>query len=193
MNRFLIACLACLVLLPIAVATQSCSYVGVGGGSATWDLGETSGFDQVDDSDTLIKVFGGFDLGETFAIELAYADLGEASVSAPIPGFETTLTWEATAISAALAGQLPLGETFALFGKAGMAYWDAEFTLETTFFGFPLPPVSDSGTGVDPLFGFGLAIMPGETFGFRLEFERYLSVAEDIDVDVASASVLFRF
>ena len=193
MNRFLIACLGFLLLFPIAVATQSCSYVGVGGGTSTWDV-EFSGFPQVDDADTSIKLFGGFDLGETFAIELAYADLGEASGSLSFPGIvEATITLEATAISAALVGQLPLGETFALFGKAGMAFWDAELTSESTIFGIPQPTQSVSDTGVDPLVGFGLGIMPGETFGFRLEFERYLELAELADVDVLSASVLFRF
>ncbi len=122
-----------------------------------------------------------------------------------------TTTVEATAISGALAGQLPLGETFALFGKVGFAFWDAEVTFDVTFDPiFGIPPFSSSGsdTGLDPLFGLGLQISPGETFALRLEFERYLDVGdgvalvafggesvelEGIDVDVLSASVLFRF
>lgn len=93
----------------------------IGGGTSTWDVDDL-GFADPDDTDTSIKLFGGFKLGENFAIELAYADLGEASGSEGIPGFfEVAFTLEATAFSAALAGQLPLGETFALFGKVGIA------------------------------------------------------------------------
>ncbi len=199
MNRFLIACLACLILFlmfPIGVAAQQSGYIGLGGGSSTWDLGDAGGFPEVDDSDTSIKLFGGFNLGENFAIELAYADLGEASGSAGDPAIaELTFTLEATAISAALAGQLPLGETFALFGKLGMAFWDAELSFDFTILGVPQPPPfpPESDTGFDPLVGVGLMLTPGETFALRLEFERYLDVTEDVDVDVLSASVLFPF
>ena len=190
MNRFLIACLACLILLlmfSIGVSAQQGGYVGVGVGSATWDI------DFTDDSDTSIKLFGGFNLSENFAIEVAYADLGEVSLSVNLPPFFVfTQTLEATALSAALAGQLPLGETFALFGKAGLAFVDAELTTEGTFLGFPISS-SESDTGSSVLLGFGLMLTPGETFALRLEFERYLEIIEDVDVDVVSASVLLRF
>lgn len=51
---------------------------------------------------------------------------------------------------------------------------------------------SESDTGLDLLAGFALMITPGETFGLRLEYERYLDLGGR-DVDVLSASVLFRF
>ena len=114
---------------------------------------------------------------------------------------------EATAISGALTGQLPLGETFALFGKVGLAFWDAEVSADGTIFGIPVAG-SGSHTGLDPMFGFGLVIPAGETYALRLVFERYLDVADGvivpmpglgfaevdgIDIDVLSVSVLFRF
>ena len=195
------------LLTPTNLLAQEESYFGFGIGSATWDL-ETTGASQVDDSDTAIKFFGGRFFNENAGFEVAFADLGEGSVSFSEPGiFEETDTFSATALSISIIGQLSLSDSAFIFGKIGFAFWDAEVTAVGTIFGIPVSGSGD-GTGIDPLFGFGFLFHAGESFRVRAEYERYTNVAdgvivnipglgsaevEGVDVDVISVGFAFAF
>lgn len=85
---------------------------------------------ETDDSDTGFRVFGGVDLGRYFAVELGYANFGEATFRSQNDGsgsqFAAGPFIEAIGLEALdvdLLGRLPLTESVALFGKVGAFQW----------------------------------------------------------------------
>jgi len=150
---------------------MSSAYVGASFGTS--DFGDTcSGFAGCDDKDSAWKIFGGYQVNRTFAVELGYTNLGEAS----IPGGGVELTaWELLGIAA-----IPVGPV-SLYGKLGFARGEAEGT--GAFSGS-----SDSGT--DLTYGIGVQYDFTKQLGIRGEWQRY-----DFDeaVDVMSIGVVFRF
>lgn len=99
-------------------------YAGAGIGAGIVD----SGF--VDDADTGFKLFAGYSFGEFLAVELSYIDGGKAEETdrgqpillAPgltLPGFTISDEVETEIVNLSVIGNLPLTESFALFGKLG--------------------------------------------------------------------------
>jgi len=95
---------------------------------------------DVDDSDTGLRVFAGVDLGRYFALELGYADFGDAGFSGQSDGSGTRWaagpvneTIELKALDLELFGKLPLTEAVALFGKVGAFQWRSTTEGSGTF------------------------------------------------------------
>src|SRR5262245_53584644 len=110
-------------------------YAGIGiGSTAVKDSG------GLDDSDMSFKIFAGYSFNQYFAIELAYLDGGSArqSVSFLFPegrpssaSLKTKVDTELLNLS--VIGNLPLTESFSLFGKLGYARIETDTQLSFTF------------------------------------------------------------
>lgn len=147
---------------------------------------------DADDSDSTFKIFGGVQFTPNFAIETAYANLGEYTVNALSTGgsfFYTAgsvdYSAEASAISLAAKLMAPINAGFGLHAKLGFARWD--FEDEFTNNGFR---VSTSDDGTDTYLALGASVNATDNLSIRLEFERYADVAES-DVDVIGLSVAY--
>lgn len=142
--------------------------------------------DFVDDSDTGFKIFGGHEY-KGFAIEFGYVDFGKVSES----GFGFSASFEATALFATVNGVFPVGKQkrIHLIPKAGLARWDADADVFISGFG----TFSDSDDGFDPLIGLGASFDVGERLAVRVEWERFMDVGDDADVDMLSAGVTYKF
>lgn len=127
---------------------------------------------------------------------MAYVDLGAASESGSDSFLGTySGTFELSGWNIAAVGLLPLSKRFGLQGKAGLFRWDLDATATSSTQG----SVSASDDDFEPMLGIGGFFDLGKRIRFLIEYEKYLNVGdgdvfgEGSDVDLLSASVVFRF
>lgn len=155
-------------------------------------LGITSS-SSTDDADTGWKLFAGYKIMKYLAVEGAYANLGEGTahsiITAPAPGVvDTTLEAEAWTVSA--LGILPLGESFSLFGRLGVNFWNADVSAVGTGGGATAVAAGDDD-GTDMVYGAGASYSFTPNFSVRGEWERY--DFDDGEVDLWSAGASWSF
>lgn len=145
-----------------AVAAQGV-YLGIGAGAANNKT--------VDDSDTAVKVFAGFDFNHMWGAEASYVDLGRAEVG-PIAVDAETM---------ALQGVFNWGLTqrVAVFGKAGAHYADISSNVGG----------SDNEGGL--VLGAGVKYEFTPFLGIRGEVERF--DMDEAKSDVITASLVLKF
>ena len=169
-------------------------YVGGNVGSShaqRWCMG--AGSASCDDTKAGFKILGGYQLDETFAVEIGYARLGKLTARFPTGDTDEA---KVSALEASIVAAWPLARRFALFGRMGAYYGRVKET--TSFAG------SGSQTNGDLTFGVGLRydIMP--KLALRAEWQRYLDMGgenvglgaglgDNSSVDLLSVGVLWRF
>ena len=172
-----IAFVAALALSAPAAAQMGMSSVYIGGSIGQSEAKDAcDGIPGCDEKDTAWKIFGGFQLTPTFAVELGYTDLGEVSA----PGISA----EATAWDLSVLAGFPIGEAFSIYGRLGGYRAETEASTGE----------DDSNTGLT--FGVGVGFNLSRNLGLRAEWQRYADVGDDVDesdVDVLSIGVLWRF
>ncbi|HET9736298.1 MAG TPA: outer membrane beta-barrel protein [Burkholderiales bacterium] len=166
-------------------------YVGAAYGQTTIDVdmtGITS--PTLDDSDTGFKIYGGFQFNKHLGAEVGYVDGGKATFGGSIPSLGVgsfTGDISVTAITFAAVGTLPLNEQFALFGKVGLATWDAKASVSIS--GLGAGAADDSGT--DLLYGIGARYNLNRNWGITLEYEAV--DVEDSGFNMMSVGVRYKF
>lgn len=140
------------------------------------------------ETDTAGKILGGYQLSKNFALELGYADLGQAKATFSGSGDATigTKGFEFTGI-----GMLPIGDRFSLLARAGLFHWNVDAKDGTGLVG------SASASGTDLTFGFGVKFDFTKDFAIRGEWQRYKDVGDanttgQGDVDFIGASLVYR-
>jgi OOP family OmpA-OmpF porin len=135
------------------------------------------------DKDTAWKVFGSYQFNRYFAVEGGYANLGEATASAP----GVTVTDEATAFEVVAVGMYPVIDRLSVYGKVGLFRGEIERSSNN--------PAVDTGTNsqTDITFGVGLRYDITRQIAVRAEWQRYTDVGELTDIDVISIGALFKF
>jgi OOP family OmpA-OmpF porin len=168
LKGWIAALLACTtMLLSAAALAQKQSDTG-------WYAGASLGrADLGPDTDTALKIFGGYQINRSFAAELGYSDFGDVTVG---NNSVSASAWELTGL-----GKFPLGNQLYVFGLAGLA----KIKAETTISGLR---VSDDSTELT--FGFGLQYDFSPKAGARLQWQRYDTSSE---IDVVSVGVLYKF
>jgi OOP family OmpA-OmpF porin len=141
---------------------------------------------KCDDKDKAWRIFGGYQINRTFAVELGYTDLGSFDRTAP--GINATI--EATAWDIVGIAAFPLGNTFSLYGKLG--FYRSETEAQA---------LGDQSNN-DFTYGAGIQWDFTPNFAMRAEWQRYQSVefkratgtgTGDGDVDVLSVGALVKF
>ena len=204
---------------PAAVATADW-YVGGSAGKSRIDVTATEieqGFliddafvatgTTLDKTDRGWKAYAGYRIGELFALEGGYADLGKATfhttvVDAPSPldalapfPIQATATADGLQVSALV--HIPLPGPFSLIARAGAFRWQAEFTEQLASTG--TTRVDRTEEEVDALRGIGLHLRFNDALAARVEWERLEDVGKGIggregrDIDFVSAGVVFDF
>jgi OOP family OmpA-OmpF porin len=173
-----------------ATAQDAGWYIGAAYGMTSMDV-DSSGVSNpvVDDSDSGFKIYGGFQFNKHLGAEIGYVDAGKATFSGSaipslgIGAFSGEIKF--TAITFAAVGTLPLNESFALFGKAGLAAWDAKASANVVGVS---GSVDDSGT--DLLYGIGARYNLNRNWGVTLEYE---AVDAEGTVSMTSLGVRYKF
>jgi OOP family OmpA-OmpF porin len=179
-----------------SVSRAQGAYVGAAAGTARADV--TCDLDiscASDDNDTGFKVFAGFEFAPEIAVEVAYVDLGEASISGRDTGFvgAKRFTFETSGANVAAVASLPMSNTFAFNAKAGLFLWNLDATATDATGSSTL---SESGT--DFMVGLGGTINFAPQVALRLEWEGFFDVGDEFttgtsDLDFLSAGLLIRF
>lgn len=149
--------------------------------AADWYVGAGVGqseYDGLSDEGTSTKLFLGYSLNPSVAVEFAYVDTGEGEQDSIFGDF--TASTDGFEISA--VGLLPVNNTVGFLGRLGLYSWDLDVELGGA-------SASDSGT--DLTYGFGIQVELGKTAALRGEYQIYDIDGDDIDN--IGISVLFRF
>jgi hypothetical protein len=198
-----IGCAVFVMASMLCVSTASAEtgwYVGIASGTTSVDL-DVSSFDDggiasgdVDDGGLGWKVFGGYKIMKYLAVEGGFTDLDEVTFDGISDGSgglyaagPVSSLLDANGSFVNVVGIIPITPMFAVIGKVGFLNWDGDFTLEDT-----VTALTGSDDGVDPMYTFGIEILPNSKFTLRAEFERFSEVFNE-DVDRVSGSLLIRF
>jgi len=167
-QRWIVAVLGCATMLSsTAVLAQKQTDTG-------WYAGASLGrADLGPDTDTALKIFGGYQINRSFAAEFGYSDFGDVTVG---NNSVNASAWELIGL-----GKFPLGNQLYVFGLAGLA----RIKAETTITGLR---VSDDSTELT--FGFGLQYDFSPKAGARLQWQRYDASSE---IDVVSVAAVYKF
>lgn len=173
-------------------------YVGAGIGTSSIDVtasdfdGGSFTSDSFDDSDSTFRIFAGYNLNDSIAIEAGYTDLGSYSLAGSFDGSDpdlpagpTSATFDVTGWEFSAVGSLPLTEQISLLGRLGFIMWDTDVDVTTTD-----GSGSDSDDGTNILYGVGGAYSFTDNLDARLEYTRYDA---DDNIDVFSASLVMKF
>ncbi|MGH8481427.1 MAG: outer membrane beta-barrel protein [Nevskiaceae bacterium] len=155
------AALIAALLMPAAASAEVT--LGANLGSARVDGGDFEG------SDTGWKIHLGSTFEQFLGGEIGYINFGNLGGDGP----------RAEAWTPAITAGFPIGMA-RLYGKGGVAFFDAEGTALTEEY-------KDN----DPFFGVGLRVGLSPGLGFRAEYERYRFDTEDIDVAQAGLELNF--
>jgi len=177
-------------LLAVPQASAQGFYVGATVGQSDADSGNampdliTSG--SFDGSGTGVKLFGGVQFNQHFAMEMAFVDLGEATYSGTFVGTSVMNgRLESSGFNFAFVGTAPLNAGFSIFGKAGFFSWESEARDVTGGL-----PFASRVTGTDLSYGFGASFHVTRNFSLRAEWEQFEAVD---DISLLSLGVAFRF
>ena len=201
MNRT-IALLAGCVLVPASLAAQAQSsdprlrmdtgfYLGAGmGRSEARDFCTTLG-GACDDKDMSWNVFAGYQFTRNWAVEVGYNDFGHAKTTGFVGGFATNVRMQTKAAELVAVGLLPLGDHFALYGKAGGFYYESDGTATGGV------AASTTDTGWHLTFGLGAQYDFNGRFATRIEWQRYLEISsgllDNADISVVRVTGRYKF
>jgi opacity protein-like surface antigen len=219
----------------LACATPSLSaadlgfYVGLEAGQgrteldqsdSTFVLGRGVLLDASSDrEDQTFGLYGGYRFTEHFGIEVAYADLGEASFttlrdvpvffasgpmtfysSAPAAAYsvatitalqQQTTVFESEALSMAIIGRYEFGMGFSVIGRAGLAIHQIESSLRFSLNGQPLRVIGgeDKASAGAGLLGLGVEWSFHPSWAVRLQANRHLLLEDEVVIDVDRGDV----
>ena len=168
-------------------------------------IGATSTIVNKDNRSTDTKIFVGYTVNRHFAAELGYAYLGQTQFTsdfragAPITTSLGTfnMKYKMSAFYLDAVGTLPLGETWSLLGRVGIAYSQARAVFEGQNVTLFASTDDTKESKIYAKFGAGVNYNINAAFLARAEWERYklpdpLS-DEKFNVDAVTLSILYRF
>jgi opacity protein-like surface antigen len=184
MNRstgLVLAAFAALGLSRAGQAQEPARHVYVGGmfGQAHWRSacpGQTS----CDDTNSALRIFGGYQINPILSAEIAFNNLGKATGNtATIKGN----AWEATGVAA-----WPLFGAVSVYGKLGIFRGNIEGSGAL---------LGDKETNYGPTYGVGAQVDLSRNLALRADWQNYPklggSTLPHTDVNVISAGALWRF
>ena len=186
-------------------------YIGGGLGSTKADFvaGDfatfATGTRTADDDDVGSRFFGGFRLSPNLAIEGGLAFLGSYKQRYNDGGQIAVYDYNASALTFALAGNVPVAPGFSLNGRFGVAFTAAEMRLRRDD-GNATPPFcpdswwySDcSSQSTNLYWGLGAQFDVSRNWGIRLDYDNYGEVGEEFesgraDIEQVSVNFVWRF
>ena len=205
----LLAGLACGPVL--AQGSSTGWYIGGGLGTTKADfvrsdfIGLATGNYTADDDDTGSRFFGGYRFAPNLALEGGLAILGSYRHRFDNAGNVAVYDYNASALTFALAGNLPVAGGFSLNGRAGIAFTAAELDLRRNNGTASIPFCPDSwwysdcvSQSTNLYWGVGAQFDITPRWGIRLDYDNYGEVGEEFetgraDIETVSVNFLWRF
>ena len=189
MKTKLLASIAVLLGTLSINAQAAGGYVGVGVGQSHIDF-DDSGLNAVtrDDKDTAYKVFGGFQFNKNFAAELGYVDFGKLQNVYNVNGSRVNFTGDVDGFYLAAVGMLPLSEQFSVFAKLGVTTNHSSATASASGVSS-----SASGSKSSAVIGIGAEYSFNKNISVAAEYEDFGKAADDVKLNLLSASLRYKF
>lgn len=130
----------------------------------------------LDEDDLGAKIFGGYKFNDHFAVEGGYYDFVEID--------DGGSRFDIDGVSLAAVGLFPLSSQVSLFGRFGIHDWDVDING-------PISAQLTTASDTDTFYGVGLDYAVNDRWSVRGEIERI--EVEDLDLDVVSIGVVFKF
>jgi len=197
-----------LVSLPAQAQDNSFYYFGLSAGQGRYKFDEASiaaralspGFTatvlETDERADAYKVFLGRQWNRYLGMEIGYFDLGRASFGAITdPAGRLDGNMRVRGYNLDLVGTLPLGDTFALLARGGVALARTRGRFVGSE-GATVATASRSERHTNPKYGIGLQVAFTPSVMMRIEAERYRvsdSLGQRSRVNAYSASLVFPF
>jgi OmpA-OmpF porin, OOP family len=163
-------------------------YVGVGvGGSAfgTRDVVATKG--PVDEQSRVFKIYGGYQLTDTFGVQAGYTRLGSLNDTFTSNGVSVKQSVSGRSLYVAGTARYPVSESFALTGKLGVSFGKATGTNVLT--------ASDKLIGSKRYLmgGFGGEYRLNRSFALTADYEAYGKLSKKTSADAFTLGARFSF
>lgn len=174
--------IAALLATPFAAQAEEVPnwYVGFGYGQYKLEFETDTDTDFDDDRDAL-NVYVGGRFTRAIGAEITFYEFDDAE--------DSTLQTELEGASIAGVFYAPLWENrFDIYLKLGWFFWESE--VETAI--LPGAPLTEDFEGDDFFYGAGVQFGFTDTFGLRLEYDRF-ELEDDIEPDLDYASVNLQF
>lgn len=194
-----------------ALAQNSGWYIGGGLGSTKAkfvdsDFGTfATGTRTADDDDIGSRFFGGYRLSPNLALEGSLAFLGSYKQRYTNGAQISVYDYNASALTFALAGHVPVAPGFSLLGRIGVAFTAAEMRLRRDG-GNATPPFCPdswwysncSSQSTNVYWGLGAQFDIAPRWSLRLDYDNYGEVGEEFesgraDIEAVSVSFVWRF
>lgn len=187
-------------LLAILVSGAAISPAMAGSLYAALDIGQTKGRDicannpagvtGCQDTATMYRVAGGYQLTPMWGAEASYAEYGSSNIGT---GFGTTGTWRANGFQVSGTGTFPIGNAFSIIGKLGVATTD--FKVSASGLG---ASVGMNETTTKFAFGVGAKYDFTDNIAIRAQYEDLGTVGNaattgTTKLTILSAGLVFKF
>jgi opacity protein-like surface antigen len=159
-----------------------------------------------EDDDVSGRLFGGYRVAPNFAVEVGLASLGSYRHRYSAGGDIAVVDYDASALTVAAAGNLPIAGGFSLNGRVGIAFTAAELRErrnDNSLASVPFCPdswwYSDCTSQSTNLYwGLGAQFDVTRNWGLRIDYDNYGEVGEEFetgraDIETVSVSFLWRF
>jgi len=161
---------------------------------------------RADDDDIGGRIFGGYRLAPNFAVEFGIASLGQYRHRYTSGADIAVVDYDASALTFAAAGQLPVAGGFSLNARVGLAFTATELRERRNDNGLATIPFcpdswwySDCTSQSTNLYwGIGAQFDIGRNWGIRLDYDNYGEVGEEFetgraDIETVSVNFVWRF
>ena len=180
MNRITLAMGIALALVsPTAALADGGWFVSAGVGSA--ELSEDFDGFSLDTNSTAWRLTGGYQFNDYLALEGGYQNFGRFDQDFVIAGEPVAVSLKADGFTLGGRANLPIGDRFGLFARAGAYFWDGDGDLN----GVSVANPEDTNLYI----GLGLRFEVGERWsitgdGSRYELEDATSTVFSLGIDV---------
>jgi opacity protein-like surface antigen len=158
---------------------------------------------QLEDTDTIAKLFAGYRFKKYFSLELSYVDLGKfvdkhsfipdmAFIPEAVP--DDTFIIDANGMTLSPAVRLAITDHISLFARAGLSMlWISQQSTGGVHLnpGSPQRAIDQDTLEVNGFWGGGLQFNATPRVSFRLEYERFYVL--DATIDSGTASIIYHF
>ena len=156
-------------------------YVGASVGSAS--LSEDFDGLDVDTDSTAFRLLAGWRFNDYFSVEVGYHRFGRFEQTLSVGGQNLDVSLKADGFTLGGTGTLPIGERFAVFGRAGSFFWDGDAEINNVTQARP--------EDTNLYLGIGAQFSISERFAVLADVTRY--ELDDTESEVASIGLTFRF
>jgi OmpA-OmpF porin, OOP family len=163
-------------------------YVGAAlGGSAFGTQGLGSPKLGSDEQGRALKIYGGWQLNDYFGVQGGYVRLGKLEDRFNVGGASVAQSVSGRSLYLAGTGRLPLGDSFALTGKAGLSFGKTSGTNAL--------PAADSlvGSKRSLMVGAGAEYRFNRDFALTVDYERYGKLSNKVKADALFVGGRFSF